>query len=88
MVFCACSSVDRAIGCGPIGRGFDSLQARQKTPVVLQKRRGFVLYVFILSTFFVFIDKPKKSAHRLFPLKFREFWGDVSPEGLTGGRIN
>ena len=26
----ACSSEDRAEGCGPLGRGFESLQARQK----------------------------------------------------------
>jgi hypothetical protein len=25
----ACSSGDRAKGCGPLGRGFESLQARQ-----------------------------------------------------------
>ena len=28
-IFCACSSVDRASGCGPEGRRFDSCQAHQ-----------------------------------------------------------
>ena len=29
VTLCACSSGDRAKGCGPLGRGFESLQARQ-----------------------------------------------------------
>ena len=38
---CACSSVDRVPGYEPVGRGFESPQARQQKPVLIFKT-GFL----------------------------------------------
>ena len=45
---CACSSVDRVPGYEPVGRGFESPQARQKETTIFERRLSFL---FVLCTF-------------------------------------
>ena len=45
---CACSSADRVPGYEPVGRGFESPQARQKETTIFERRLSFL---FVLCTF-------------------------------------
>ena len=42
---CACSSVDRVPGYEPVGRRFESCQARQKKKALVNRELFFVLFM-------------------------------------------